>query len=86
MVLKNMVKAMANLPGHREIILIFGGFRIDAAVRSKVAINAQRAAGITLSGRSDQVADSAQSPGGRGELGSPGEAEAYPPNHPCLQP
>ena len=47
-----MVKAMANLPGRREIILISGGFwighnrsdeppdLIDAAVRSKVVINA----------------------------------------------
>ena len=51
-VLKNVVKAMANLPGRREIILISGGFwighnrsdeppdLIDAAVRSKVVINA----------------------------------------------
>jgi VWFA-related protein len=51
-VLKNVVKAMANLPGRREIILISGGFwighnrsdeppdLIDAAVRAKVVINA----------------------------------------------
>jgi VWFA-related protein len=51
-VLKNVVKAMANLPGRRQIILISGGFwvghdrsteppdLIDAAVRSKVVINA----------------------------------------------
>jgi VWFA-related protein len=51
-VLKNVVKAMANLPGRRQIILISGGFwighnrsdeppdLIDAAVRAKVVINA----------------------------------------------
>jgi len=51
-VLKNVVKAMANLPGRRQIILISGGFRtghdrsteppdlIEAAVRAKVVISA----------------------------------------------
>jgi VWFA-related protein len=51
-VLKNVVKAMADLPGRRQIILISGGFwvghdrsneppdLIDAAVRAKVVINA----------------------------------------------
>lgn len=51
-VLKNAVKRMANLPGRREIVLISGGFwvghdrsteptdLIDAAVRSKIVINA----------------------------------------------
>jgi VWFA-related protein len=51
-VLKNVVKAMANLPGRRQIILISGGFwvghdrsteppdLIDAAIRSKVVIDA----------------------------------------------
>jgi VWFA-related protein len=50
--LKNVVKAMANLPGRREILLISGGFwighdqtsepteLIEAAVRSKVIIDA----------------------------------------------
>jgi len=50
--LKNVVKAMADLPGRRQIILISGGFwvghdrsneppdLIDAAVRAKVVINA----------------------------------------------
>jgi VWFA-related protein len=60
-VLKNVVKAMANLPGRREIILISGGFwighnrsdeppdLIDAAVRSKVVINALDTGGATES-------------------------------------
>ena len=51
-VLKNVVKAMANLPGRRQIILISGGFwtghdrsteppdLIEAAVRAKVVIDA----------------------------------------------
>jgi len=58
-VLKNVVKAMANLPGRRQILLISGGFwvghdrsteppdLIDAAVRSKVVINALDTGAIT---------------------------------------
>jgi VWFA-related protein len=60
-VLKNVVKAMANLPGRRQIILISGGFPvgndrltqppdlIDAAVRSKVVIDALDTGGATES-------------------------------------
>jgi VWFA-related protein len=60
-VLKNVVKAMANLPGRRQIILISGGFwighnrsdeppdLIDAAVRAKVVINALDTGGATES-------------------------------------
>ena len=59
--LKDVVKRMANLPGRREIILISGGFRIDynraaewpdlieAAVRSKVIINALDTGRVTES-------------------------------------
>jgi len=58
-VLKNVVKAMANLPGRREILLISGGFwighdrsteptdLIDAAVRSQVVIDALDTGGAT---------------------------------------
>jgi VWFA-related protein len=60
-VLKNVVKAMANLPGRREIIVISAGFwighdrsnqppdLIDAAVRSKVVLNALDTGGATES-------------------------------------
>jgi VWFA-related protein len=60
-VLKNVVRAMADLPGHRQIILISGGFwighnrsdeppdLIDAAVRAKVVINALDTGGATES-------------------------------------
>ena len=60
-VLKNVVKRMANLPGRREIVLISAGFwigydrssqlpdLIDAAVRSKVVIDALDTGGSTES-------------------------------------
>ena len=60
-VLKNVVKAMAQLPGRRQIILISGGFwvghdrsdeppdLIDAAVRAKVVIDALDTGGATES-------------------------------------
>jgi VWFA-related protein len=59
--LKNIVKRMANLPGRREILLISGGFYvnysranqwwdlIEAAVRSKVIINALDTGRVTES-------------------------------------
>lgn len=59
--LKDVVKRMANLPGRRDIILISGGFwvdytrsaqwtdLIDAAVRSKVIINALDTGRVTES-------------------------------------
>src|ERR1035438_1507620 len=59
--LKDVVKRMANLPGRREILLISGGFQIDynraaewpdlieAAVRSKVIINALDTGRVTES-------------------------------------
>jgi VWFA-related protein len=60
-VLKDVVKRMANLPGRRDIILISGGFWVDytrtaqwtdlieAAVRSKVIINALDTGRVTES-------------------------------------
>jgi VWFA-related protein len=76
-VLKNVVKRMANLPGRREIVLISGGFwvghdrsahppdLIDAAVRSKIVINALDTGGATEAAGTGATRGMGQNPADR---------------------